>query len=67
MVKFEATYYDIDTQEEVTKEINFDVEIVDVGDTNFEESCWNLAIIRAMNIIKENKSLTLDKLEFISC
>lgn len=67
MVIFEATFYNITTEETEKQSIIFDTEIIDEGDTDFEELRWKQAIMLAMNIVKENKHLSLDTLEFISC
>ena len=67
MVIFEATFYNITTEETEKQSIIFDAEIIDEGDTDFEEMRWKQAIMLAMNIVKENNELSLDSLEFISC
>ena len=67
MVIFEATFYNITTEETEKQSIIFDAEIIDEGDTDFEEFRWKHAIMLAMNIVKENNELSLDTLEFISC
>ena len=67
MVIFEATFYNITTEETEKQSIIFDTEIIDEGDTDFEEMRWKQAIMLAMNIVKENNELSLDSLEFISC
>ena len=67
MVLFEATFYNITTEENEKRPIIFDVEIVDEGEPDFEKLCWTQAVIMATDIVKENKHLSLDTLEFISC
>ena len=67
VVIFEATFYNITTEETEKQSIIFDAEIIDEGDTDFEEMRWKQAIMLAMNIVKENNELSLDSLEFISC
>ena len=58
---FEAKYYDITTNKEITRNIKFD----DDNFLNSEKECYLYAMEKAYEMMKENEML--DSVKFLAC